>query len=669
MRVKLLIAVLVLLSFCVNSQVDTEFWFTIPEASDLHGDEPLLVRISTLDYSSKVTLSQPANPDFEPIILNIPSNSTETIDLTSRKEWVETRPPNAILKTGLFIEATQPITAYYDLASGGNPEIFTLKGRNAIGNKFIIPSQNQYPNAFGKERVDVVATENNSEITIVPQCDVVGHEDSIPFRITLNMGESYCIQAVSSSNMTSLGGTIITSKKPVAVMISDDSLDALLRGWDMIGDQIVPVDYLGTEYIVVKGFDEMHDDIFVTAIEDNTSIYLDGDQSPYISLESGCCCNISLENTTAYITSNKPVVVYQVTGAGIHELASAAIPRLHCTGSEKTGFVRINNRIFIMLLICRSGVEDGFVLNGHSDYINSDDFSPVPGTEGNYVFMHKEMSLQEVPEEEGSVLYNDKGHFQLGIIMPWKDEEGWVSSTFGYFSDFSSLNIGIDKTICPGDSLLLEVESDMDSYVWNTGETSEAIYAKDSGLYYVDVTFDEICHLSDSIKVSMYTSPYVNLGNDTVIENGTPFLLDAGPGFDSYLWQDGSDEQTYWPSTVGKYWVRVVDTNGCMASDDIFLSSLFNIYMPNAFTPNGDGINDDFKPVITSPFFLYYSFKVFNRWGELIFSSDQPETGWDGTKNGEKCPAGAYVWTLKCEYYESNQQTNQSFRGNVTLLR
>jgi gliding motility-associated-like protein len=88
-------------------------------------------------------------------------------------------------------------------------------------------------------------------------------------------------------------------------------------------------------------------------------------------------------------------------------------------------------------------------------------------------------------------------------------------------------------------------------------------------------------------------------------------------------------------------------------------------YLPSAFTPNGDGLNDIIRPYLIGMKGLK-SFSVFNRWGNLIFHSTTYGEGWDGTGHGDKQPPGVYVWVL--EFYNENN-TLVTERGILTLIR
>ncbi len=278
-----------LLSFLLKTttfaQTDTEFWFVAPEVSSDHGDRPVLFRISTLHQASHVRISQPANPNFIPIPLSLEANSTITVDLTGRITSLENQPADAVLNKGLLIEASEPIAAYYEVADGVNPEIFPLKGENALMLKFYIPSQNIYYNQNGSEAIDIVATEDNTTITINPTTQIVGHEANQSFTIVLNKGETYSARATEVNTATTLGGTLVQANKPIAVTISDDSIRDR-DFWDLIGDQLVPVNFLGTEYIVVKGY-ATSERAFVVATEDGTEVQVTGSASSNRSLSAG----------------------------------------------------------------------------------------------------------------------------------------------------------------------------------------------------------------------------------------------------------------------------------------------------------------------------------------------------------------------------------------------
>lgn len=120
--------------------------------------------------------------------------------------------------------------------------------------------------------------------------------------------------------------------------------------------------------------------------------------------------------------------------------------------------------------------------------------------------------------------------------------------------------------------------------------------------------------------------------------------------------------------------LTIINANGCMASDSIFIfideepmedtCDDATLFIPNAFTPNNDGINDFFKVAATN--IEMKSFRIFNRWGEEIFKSNTINFSWDGNFNNNKCSDGAYYYVLQ---FESCLENKRRFRyGTITLL-
>ena len=153
------------------SQTDTEFWFAAPAITPGHENKPIVLRMTSYDKPAEITISQPANPAFIPIVISLNSNSTITKDLTTFLASIETKPTGTIINSGLKITSTANISAYYEVGNLYNPEIFTLKGNTAKGTSFIIPSQNLFDNRNtinppATNGFVIVATEDNTTIDI-----------------------------------------------------------------------------------------------------------------------------------------------------------------------------------------------------------------------------------------------------------------------------------------------------------------------------------------------------------------------------------------------------------------------------------------------------------------------------------------------------------------------
>jgi gliding motility-associated-like protein len=177
----------------------------------------------------------------------------------------------------------------------------------------------------------------------------------------------------------------------------------------------------------------------------------------------------------------------------------------------------------------------------------------------------------------------------------------------------------------------------------------------------------------DSILVTVQPPVVANAGRDTVAVRNVPHQLNATGGL-VYQWSPAgvlNNANISNPrATINqdtRFVVRVSDLVGCSATDTILVSVVDAVryFVPNAFSPNGDGLNDVFRAVPIGVMRTEF-FRVFNRFGELIFETNQPRAGWDGTFKGKPQQPGNYVWMLKG--YGGNGQVIE-LSGNVMLVR
>jgi gliding motility-associated-like protein len=239
---------------------------------------------------------------------------------------------------------------------------------------------------------------------------------------------------------------------------------------------------------------------------------------------------------------------------------------------------------------------------------------------------------------------------------------------------------------CYGDSTLFEIRNyiNIDSQNWdfddpasgtlNTNPSATPYHRFTApGTYSVTVTenFDGGSFTSEE-KVLIHPLPAVDLGADSIfMYPGSHFTLDAGAGWTHYFW-NGSDEHTgryYLATDTGLYYVMVVDTNCCYNYDSVWILPS-KVFMPNAFTPNADNINDVFRPVGLPGGVSNFSMLIFNRWGALVFESRDFTEGWDGKIDGEPAPVGIYVYkTIFDIELDFGNYESVSLTGHVTLLR
>ena len=464
-----------LLPFSALAQKDTTFWFAAPDAYEFlinnPHDRPMLLRLTTFSNAATVTVSIPANGGFTPITSNIAASSTTTIDLSAWATSIENDVANTVLNKGILIKATADITAYYEIVSNCNcnPELFALKGRNALGNEFIIPSQTEWPIDSvrfpqAKAAFVFVATENNTTVIITPSKRLVGRSPGVPFSIQLNKGQTFSNQAMYRNGISLLNGSIVTSDKPIAITTYEDLLMADGPCADLAGDQLIPTSIWGDEFVVIKGDLTNKDKVIVTAMVNNTSIYLDGSATPSTTINRGSSYEINLSaQAVSYIRSSNKVSVYHYTGINC-EIGSAVIPKINCTGSNDVAITRSINEDATVFITTRSGNQFSFAVNGSTSVITASDFSPVPGSAGAYVYCKK--NLNSVMSVGSATRFtNPSGKFQLGFLNGATISD-LTGCRYGFFSDFKSSNVSRSQLeICRSDSAQLNAFGGV-SYQW-----------------------------------------------------------------------------------------------------------------------------------------------------------------------------------------------------------
>ena len=405
-------------------QTNTDFWFAAPEVTSQHGDEPIYLRLTSFGQSAYVTITQPANNviNFPTIYRAIPANSTIDVDLTAYKGQVECKPPNTLLNFGLHIQSTSPINAYYEEANIFNPEIFTLKGNNAKGTSFFIPGQNVMNNHVYNQNpkanssFDIVATEDNTTVTINPRKNIVGHSAGVTFTVALNKGQVYSAQATGLLASDHLQGSTVNSDKPVCITVRDDSDQYPgLTSYDLTGDQIVPVNIIGNEYIVVRGYTNppMNDRAFITATANGTIVYVDGVIAPLLNAGETHSVELIPTDLSAFILANKPIYVWHLTGYG-YEAGSAILPAMDCTGSTQVAFTRSTLYPFEMIILTKAGAQGSFALDGDPNKVTTAMFASVAGNPA-FVFARIQFSVGTLPVG-AHILTNSQDIFHMGVI-------------------------------------------------------------------------------------------------------------------------------------------------------------------------------------------------------------------------------------------------------------
>ncbi len=239
-------------------------------------------------------------------------------------------------------------------------------------------------------------------------------------------------------------------------------------------------------------------------------------------------------------------------------------------------------------------------------------------------------------------------------------------------------------TKCQGDDTYFSLTNptNIDSVSWNFGDpasgTSNAEAGinpfhlfSDFGTYNVTATeWYNGRSFNTPAKVLINKLPPKSFDQDSLyILPRSAIKLDGGPLMNSYLWNDGSTLQTLEVSEPGYYHVTIIDTNCCQQSDTIKIV-LLDLLVPNAFSPNHDGLNDRFHVIGPGDGISNYNFYIYNRWGQLLWENNNINNGWDGTYKGVDCPPGVYAWVMKFGVSGNLLKRDKvEKRGVLTIIR
>ncbi|HMC96328.1 MAG TPA: T9SS type B sorting domain-containing protein, partial [Flavobacteriales bacterium] len=235
------------------------------------------------------------------------------------------------------------------------------------------------------------------------------------------------------------------------------------------------------------------------------------------------------------------------------------------------------------------------------------------------------------------------------------------------------VSLGADTVLCEGQSLEVDAGNPGANYLWSTGVTTQTTFISHPGT--LSVTVNNGCARSDAITVQFNPSPARMAANQffTCLDEEPRYVvLDAGNPGSRYDWSTGETSQVILAGAYGWYIVEVTNQYDCAGRDSAnvieFCPSA--IWVPNTFTPNGDGTNDIFIPAGKNIAKMHL--RVFDRWGEMLFESDDPAVGWDGTYNGELVKNDMYVWRLTYQFFEDKDGSlgfEQQQMGQIQVLR
>ena len=243
------------------------------------------------------------------------------------------------------------------------------------------------------------------------------------------------------------------------------------------------------------------------------------------------------------------------------------------------------------------------------------------------------------------------------------------------FIAFPVVDLGPDTALCDEEQITLDAGNPGMAFTWHTGAGTQTITLVDDVMAWVDV-YNGYCITRDSVDVVFNPLPIEFLTPLVTICLDYPphyAVLDAGNSDCTFDWSNGELTQVILAGNYGVYTVHITTPLNCSIDDEVLVQEYCQsaIYVPNVFTPDGDGINEFFFPVGHN--LSTTELSIFDRWGELIHTGKDAAAFWDAKANGTAVQDGVYVWKVKYRFYENAEHTVQSPEfekvGHVTVLR
>jgi gliding motility-associated-like protein len=386
--------------------------------------------------------------------------------------------------------------------------------------------------------------------------------------------------------------------------------------------------------------------------------------------------------------------LYAISGAGGHCLTGAAIVPLEVDHFTSVAIFQLKLSYNVDKLLCEG-------------YIN-----PNPLLEANITGVVDQLAGVITINWQSDVPVSFAGQTTVCELLFTPKEPGqgqltwYTGPTESYFNDIDGLPIPAvffteeleiyeppsillaeSKSACVGDTVIIYSSATGTypplKYTWTypDGHTTdvdpffEGVTQDEAGDYILLVTDSLGCTDQKAIRLVVSENPVAEFHGTDTLTVSPGYILEAGYDLAYYLWNTGETTESIEIDSTGWYWVSMESHMGCTGTDSVFVVVSESIkkdcfFIPNAFTPNNDGLNDTFKVVSFCTDVTSFRMMIFNRWGEELYETSDMEKGWDGTKNGSPVPGDVYVYkiTYKINGIPGMKEDNVKV-GNVMVLK
>jgi len=304
------------------------------------------------------------------------------------------------------------------------------------------------------------------------------------------------------------------------------------------------------------------------------------------------------------------------------------------------------------------------IWNGVNPLFNADTL-----TMGTLIFETKQSGLADINWEPNSTVtyfLNQNGDTIQPVLIPGMIE----------VHEIPEAAITGSPVLCEGD------DDSIEAVITGGTDPIEFQWLTPGGVFTTNIVPVLNASALDAGSYTFYTSDYFNCAdtarftlqvvplptanfpgiNDTIWYEQT-YQLEATPGYSGYEWSTGDTTYYITVTDEGRYSVIMQTEEGCRSADTVMMMNAFvPIYIPNAFTPNSDGLNDTFKPIINTELVHRFHLAVYNKWGQRLFETSNAGKGWDG----KDCLPGVYVWVIS---YENRIGKRVEMRGTVSIIK
>jgi gliding motility-associated-like protein len=650
------------------SSYDCDFWLGFPKQIEFN---PLLEITLSAQGDANATIELPGL-GFDSTLF-VPGGGTTTLELPVSAGVITTS--EVIDPRGIHVTSDAPISVHmrdsYQYTSDGS----IVWPTDLLGSYYTVHAWQSFvrPGYFL-----IVATEDNTSVNITPSANTTGGAPAgVSFNININQGDAYMV--TSTGDLT---GSTVDADKPIAVFGGNECANVpdICSACDFLIEQQLPDDKLGTEYVAALTPTRFEDVIQILAINNGTDVYLNG--ALIATLNAGQSVWSQVYDAV-HIEGSQPISVGQFcVGTSCDGVVDAdpmmilLMPTGQLPGGVRFSTINSANLTshWVSIMVETVGINDVFV-NGVN--VPAAFFTAVPAA--------PDWSYAYVPLSSGSHIVESAYSFTA------------YASGFGNYDSYGYI-AGLPTDLPTGEityfqgceiqGVELTSGSADDDHIWSTGETTDTIVAIDTGIYWVDVFYQSGCSYRDSFYISLLDAP------DVSIPTPDPFCPDSGEsvyleidttGLPVVEWSNGvTGEPGSIYSQVGEAWVYVENADGCFDTVFVTLEEFceeedpvepepeedpYVFEVPNAFSPNGDGVNDLFRPFFGNAGLDRFRLQIFNRWGEVVYYSEDQNAGWDGTFQGKEQEMGTYIFVLGYRVVDPAPREAEEVRGSVTLIR